>query len=350
MTQSPALEPASSVPIRPLRFLVDLLQSARYSARNTAVDLADVARMHAMARYELARGRPEAALLQYGHAIRHVKLARQSMATYEAVERLIERYPSQLASYRLSPVQPQRALFFVGYSRSGHSLVGALLDAHPNVVVSHELHALKHLRQGRTFASVVSAIQRNSQFFHRFGRGYSGYSYEVPSQWQGRYSELRVIGDKKANGTCGLLRRHPGLVDQFDRTLPVPYLFIHVVRNPYDNIASRARRIGTSLNLATYGYFANVEVIDRLKRRHPDRVVDVYLDDLIAEPRRVLVSLLHRIGIDDISDQYVEDCAKLVFEDTRRTRDAVEWDPALRKSIAGRLAQYSFLSRFASEL
>jgi hypothetical protein len=35
---------------------------------------------------------------------------------------------------------------FVGYSRSGHSLVGALLDAHPEIPVAYEANALKLVR------------------------------------------------------------------------------------------------------------------------------------------------------------------------------------------------------------
>jgi hypothetical protein len=33
-------------------------------------------------------------------------------------------------------------VMFIGYAHSGHSLIGALLDAHPNMIISNELHAL----------------------------------------------------------------------------------------------------------------------------------------------------------------------------------------------------------------
>jgi hypothetical protein len=32
---------------------------------------------------------------------------------------------------------------FIGYLRSGHSLIASLLDAHPNPIATHELDALK---------------------------------------------------------------------------------------------------------------------------------------------------------------------------------------------------------------
>jgi len=37
-------------------------------------------------------------------------------------------------------------VMFVGYPRSGHSLIGSLLDAHPNVVIAHEMDALQFVQ------------------------------------------------------------------------------------------------------------------------------------------------------------------------------------------------------------
>ena len=32
---------------------------------------------------------------------------------------------------------------FIGFGRSGHSFIGAVLDAHPNIVIGHEFHVLQ---------------------------------------------------------------------------------------------------------------------------------------------------------------------------------------------------------------
>ena len=37
---------------------------------------------------------------------------------------------------------------FIGYPRSGHSLVGSLLDAHPQIILAHELNALELFKRG----------------------------------------------------------------------------------------------------------------------------------------------------------------------------------------------------------
>src|SRR4029079_16080765 len=42
----------------------------------------------------------------------------------------------------------ERFCMFIGHARSGHSIVGAALDAHPNIVTAHEANALLWLRGG----------------------------------------------------------------------------------------------------------------------------------------------------------------------------------------------------------
>lgn len=54
---------------------------------------------------------------------------------------------------------------FLGYARSGHSLLGSLLDAHPDVVIAHELDALRYLRGAFGRAQVYSLILQNARRF-----------------------------------------------------------------------------------------------------------------------------------------------------------------------------------------
>lgn len=325
----------------------DLIRRGAYWVAHATADAAVVLGARIAARADLLAGRPEPALLRYGQLVRHVQLARESLATYRRIDHIVRRHPDRLGDYRARSVAPERIVFFLGYSRSGHSLLAALLDAHPNVLIAHELHALKHLAAGASFAEVAAAIQYNSRFFDQFGRGYSGYSYAVAGQSQGAATDLRVIGDKKANGTARLLRRDPGLVERLGELLPAPFVFLHIVRDPLDNIASRARRTGTSLERAARGYFANAACVEDLKQRRPDAVIDVYLDDLVADPRTTLRALLGRLGVTDVGRDYLDAAAARVAREPMRSRDQVAWRPELRRQIEGRLTDYSFLRRFA---
>src|SRR5262245_33349376 len=186
-------------------------QIARYAGQGLS-DVTSIATAEIGATADRWRGTSEATPLRYGYLVRHVQLARESMRTYRrlsSMDRRVQANPRPLDEL-------QRFVLLIGYSRSGHSLVGALLDAHPNVVVSHELHAVKHLKAGSPFPDVARAIQLNSHYFNHYGRGYSGYDYQVPGQHQGRCAALKVLGDKKANGTSRALLKDPELVDWLD--------------------------------------------------------------------------------------------------------------------------------------
>ncbi|MFX0095289.1 MAG: hypothetical protein ACFFBD_26380, partial [Candidatus Hodarchaeota archaeon] len=57
------------------------------------------------------------------------------------VRRIIYGYP--VLKYRKYFKDLRTFILFIGSSRSGSSLVGALLDAHPNVIIAQERNVLK---------------------------------------------------------------------------------------------------------------------------------------------------------------------------------------------------------------
>ncbi len=68
----------------------------------------------------------------------------------------------------------QSFCLFVGFPRSGHRLYEALLDAHPNIVIAHELDALGLFDAGFSDSQVCYLVLRNSEAFAQRGRGWSG--------------------------------------------------------------------------------------------------------------------------------------------------------------------------------
>ena len=64
---------------------------------------------------------------------------------------------------------------FIGYPRSGHSLVGALLDAHENVAMAHELNAIRHQRYGFDRHQILYLILENAAELASTGRATSGF-------------------------------------------------------------------------------------------------------------------------------------------------------------------------------
>ena len=93
-------------------------------------------------------------------------------------------------------------VLFIGHARSGHSLIGAILDAHPEIIIPHEWNAIakwdhyKHISRDRgskikthLFFDLHSLSRSQAMFGNRAASDpQSGrYSYYVPGQWQGTY-------------------------------------------------------------------------------------------------------------------------------------------------------------------
>jgi len=292
-------------------------------------------------------GRGDRAVRLQASRIRHLGCDRERPAAYRRLDRLMAQYGDARTGLDLDEELPDRFVCFIGQSRSGHSLVGSLVDAHPDAVLGHELHALKHLSAGFEFATVVRAARQNARIFHLYGREYTGYDYVVPGQHQGTCRRLIVAGDKKGNGTARLLARDPGLVDRLETRLPVPLQFVHVIRNPYDNIATKALRTGRGLEAVADRYLANARTIEALRAACPQRVHDLHLARLIAEPRKELSALIEALGLDPGVPSYLEACAGILFRTPSRTRDLVEWPPGLIDRIDTGLAEIPALAGYA---
>jgi hypothetical protein len=155
---------------------------------------------------------------------------------------------------------------FLCHARSGHSLLGSLLDAHPEIVIAHEFHALRFVQRGGRRDQLFQGLLRSSENFSRRGRKWNGYNYKVPNQWQGRYQKLSVIGDKMGFSSTGILKRDPLLLRQLQATVQIPIKFFRMIRNPFDNIKTLSRYYyRNKLTSAIEGYFSACVTIETIK-------------------------------------------------------------------------------------
>jgi len=236
---------------------------------------------------------------------------------------------------------------FVGYRRSGHSLVGALLDAHPDVAMAHGLDVLHHVRYGFSRAQIVSLILANARERADQGRVVTGYSYAVPGQWQGRQRRLRVIGSTRGGATARTIGERPELAERVEALMGVPVRWIHVVRNPFDNVSTlalRGRR--NDLESAIDDYFRLLDGAAALRRVvAAERILDLRSEDLVAAPGVTLRRLAAWLGV-DAPDDWVEACAGIVFDAPHRTRDGAPWTPALVARVSKRMERHDFLAGY----
>lgn len=253
--------------------------------------------------------------------------------------------------------RPYRDLFagvetycmFLGYPRSGHSLVGSLLDAHPDVIIAHELDVLKYVHGGFSKEQIFYLLLENSRKLAARGRGYSGYSYRVPEQWQGRFRRLRVIGDKKGGRSSTRLHSNIGLLDSLYKTIGLKTKFVHVIRNPYDSITTMTikNQRNYSLENRIENYFSRVETVSKAKTRiPPDDILDLRQESLIEDPKRALRDLCALLGIEPFTE-YIDDCAKIIFKAPQKSRRNLSWSEANIRRVAEKMKPYPFLAGYS---
>jgi hypothetical protein len=237
-------------------------------------------------------------------------------------------------------------VLFVGCPRSGHSFVGALVDAHPHAVVAHELDLLGFVERGFSWPQLGGLVFENARQFAAAGRTWEGYSYQVPGTKQGEADPLLVIGDKKGLRTTRRLTDDPALLDRLGTLVPAALRLVHVVRNPYDIIATRHKRSGAALDTLiarTETVLAAVETISA--RAGADRVYTMRHEDVIADPRRELALLASFLGL-TVDAPWLEACAAVVFPKVRRTRGDAPWTPAQVERVRALIARTRFLAGY----
>ena len=243
----------------------------------------------------------------------------------------------------------ERFVLFIGYPRSGHSLVGSFLDAHPDAVVAHERDVLQLMRHGFSREQVFWLLLERSRAFTDAGRAWTGYEYAVPNQWNGRFRHLRVLGDKKGGNTARQLVAEPHLLHRCESFTSLPHRYVHVTRNPFDNIATIAKRSDVPLAAATDRYLALVGAVAKARADYgPAEWIDLRQEDLIADPPAFLTRLCSFVGL-DVPEDYLKDCASIVFAEPRKTRTSVEWPAALKARIEAAIAETEFLRGYRFE-
>lgn len=240
---------------------------------------------------------------------------------------------------------------FVGYPRSGHSLVGSLLNAHPEVVIGHQLNALRYVAAHFSRNQLFSLILRADRRYGRRGRvsNKGRYSYSVPNQWQGRFSELRVLGDKRGRSTTEFLRDRPALFARLQHLVGVPVRLLHVVRNPFDNISTIAVRRRMTLESAVAFYFDLCVGVAAFRALNQDADwLDVRHEDLISDAPGSLRLMCTFLDV-PADDGYIDDCASIVYKNPHQSRHDVPWTPELIERVEKQMQTYPFLDGYTFE-
>jgi len=237
---------------------------------------------------------------------------------------------------------------FVGYPRSGHSLVGSLLDAHPDIVISHEMDVLRYLRYGFSKKQILSLIIHKDKSFTGKGREWSGYDYNISGLWQGHYRQLKVIGDKEGSESTRQLKQKPHLLDKVRETFDYPLKLIHIVRHPLDNITTHyiKRNPQQTLPEAIDDYFERVETNDSIRKQiNSNEWFELAHEDIVANPKASLKKMTDFLGVEP-DENYLNAAAGKIFNSPHNSRNKIDWHEELMQQVAERSQNYEFLEHY----
>ena len=238
-------------------------------------------------------------------------------------------------------------VFFIGYPRSGHSIVGSVIDAHPNALMAHRLNALKYIESGYNEREVYYLMLRNAQRFARTGRKLTAYKYKVRNHWQGRFDKLHVIGDQEGKWTSVLLANNTELLRRLLELSDVTVKFIHVVRNPFDNITTLAWRMGKGLDQTISWYLSLCrDVSGVLAQIDPDRVQTIRHETFIQDFEPTFTRLCAFLGL-PVTPGYLNDCAGIVYKKPRKSRYRIVWPTRLIKVATQGIEEFEFLNGYS---
>ncbi|MCP9910201.1 sulfotransferase [Cyanobium sp. BA20m-p-22] len=245
---------------------------------------------------------------------------------------------------------------FLSPPRSGHSLLGALLDAHPDAAIGHELDALLFLRWGWRLVEVLPLLERSAQWAATQELLPGGYGYRLAGQGQVR--QPLVVGDKHGEATLVELARRPWLRQRLELTSPAPLHWLRAVRHPLDNIATIAQKIdsiaagvlppgGTDLQRAEAYFFQLADWMDQ-GGGPQSRLLDVRHEDLLAEPERELGRLAGFLGL-ELDPAWLARCQAILRPAPHLSRREVCWEAGQQERILQRCGEYGFLSSYGPE-
>ena len=230
---------------------------------------------------------------------------------------------------------------FLGWPRSGTTLVMSLLNAHPGVLISHECDVSALVVAGLNRDQILARMAAARARFEEAGSQWFGYDYQIASAAAGE-NEPVLLGDKKAGGTAEMFALHPDIFQRTELTLDVSLRLLVVVRNPFDVIASISRnlpgdvpdwfRIGSDpLASAIDWYSLMSTVVQRAVDVSPCPIHFLSFTDLITDPADTLAMVLRFLGVlestEEMDPLYAAMVRSKVFPTARRPSLSIDWTP-----------------------
>ena len=249
-----------------------------------------------------------------------------------------------------------------------------MLDAHPNVILAHQYYLFPKIERLNYKNKLYQELYKNSYTSVRSngvrgsGKDSKGYSLEIDGSWQGRFTELKVIGDKSGGRAVKEYKKDSEkfkkLYQKLAATVNVPIKVLQVVRNPLDMIATQALYRGSSVkntkiratptqkyrNGAVINEVAVnfVDISKTMMMMVPDvglSPLEVHCEDLISDPSKTVSDICQFLDL-ECSPDYLQMCVDKTFKNVSESRHLVDWDPNTLPSLIDELKTFPFFKKY----
>ncbi|KAJ7379388.1 hypothetical protein OS493_016625 [Desmophyllum pertusum] len=152
------------------------------------------------------------------------------------------------------------------------------------------------------------------------------------------------------------------VLEEISQVVQVPMKFIHVTRNPFDNISTimlretgsrdTVREEGVKINnsstleAAIKYYFTLVASNQRVRERYGDAVIDIPGHETVLRPKETLQRLCDHLGV-TCSEDYFEKCSRILYGVPSVTRDKVVWTEEQTARVTNMMKNYTFLKEYS---
>jgi len=242
-------------------------------------------------------------------------------------------------------------LEFVGEGRSGHTVIAAILDAHPQVRISEEVKQISKWKRGEyghrrdAFAAA-----------HECGMGKERKKYTMSDTSQLTHIDpLLVLGDKCGWAAFTEFRKRdagPHIFEEFSAFLRQPIKVIHSVRNPFDNIASwfmspKYKHIWNddtqrwSKLCTRYRRYCEAAgaILGELP---PEDILVVYNEDLIGCPDNVISDIFEFLEV-PLEYEQLDRYREVLFTSPNEKSKLIEWPKKVLYRVNEIIETHEFL-------
>ena len=276
----------------------------------------------------------------------------------------------------------EKFVVFVGYARSGHSIIGSFLDAHPSIVIAHEFMIFRKWLSDsgdtiRNKSALFNELYRESfenslSGLRMSGSDKKGYDLSVNNSWQGQFKQLKVVGDK-SGGMTGIMYHQNSTqfrqaYHEIANTVRVPIYSLHIIRNPFDMISTQLlyqlaklngkfgrkyveEGVAKASNVALLHskvdhFFKHATAIQEMVKTCNLNILNVYSEKLIADPIATMQRICGFLEI-QCTSEYLQMCLDKTFRNVSRTRDRVLWSVSAVAYVEKKMKEFPFLHGYS---